>query len=80
MDDVIKVAIALYERSRFAEFMHLSEDIQDADVLCLRALVKNNGMGCAKNKTGAEMLRTITRLGNPYAAEHMAAIRELHRV
>ena len=49
-------AIALYERGRFAEFMQFSEGIEDADVICLRAFLKNDGMGCVKDMAGAETL------------------------
>ena len=34
----------------------------------------------AFSETGEEMLRMLTRIGNPYAAEYLAAVRELHRV
>ncbi|MBQ6222379.1 MAG: helix-turn-helix domain-containing protein [Solobacterium sp.] len=34
----------------------------------------------AYSETGEEMLRMLTRIGNPYAAEYLAAVRELHRV
>ena len=56
MDDRVKTAIEMFERGRFVEFLQLTKGIQDVDVLCLHALLKNDGMGCVKDRSEAEAL------------------------
>ena len=48
--------IALYEQGRFVELMQLSEGVDDADILCMRAFAKTAGWGCSKDMVGAKAI------------------------
>lgn len=56
--------------------------IADYYAVCLLrfGLSGSHSSVAALSETGAEMMRILARIGNPYATEYLAAVRELHKV